>query len=71
MDAGKPPGRLSDYLRSNALALVALFFAVSGGTAMALDESNTVFSDDMVTGEVKGSDIAAGAFATAGWRTMP
>ena len=28
-------GRLSEYLRHNALALVALFFALSGGIAWA------------------------------------
>jgi hypothetical protein len=51
----------SAYIRQNAIALVALFFAVSGGTAMALDGSNTVFSDDIVNGQVRTGDMAAGA----------
>jgi hypothetical protein len=42
-----------------ALAMVALFVAL-GGTAAALDGSNTVFSDDITNGEVKSPDIRNG-----------
>ena len=40
-----------------ALATVALFVAL-GGTAVALDGSNTVFSDDITNGEVRSPDLA-------------
>jgi hypothetical protein len=53
--------RVSNYIRQNAIALLALFFAVSGGTAMALDGSNTVFSDDIAPQEVKVADLAQGS----------
>jgi formylglycine-generating enzyme required for sulfatase activity len=49
-------GRISTHIRSNVVNYVALFFAL-GGTAYALDGSNTVFSDDIVDGEVKAQDI--------------
>ena len=37
---------------------------LTGGTAYALDGQNTVFSDDIVNGEVKVADIGQGAVAT-------
>ena len=49
--------RLGEHIRSNAVGYVALFVALGGGTAYALDGSNTVFSDDVVDGEVKTQDI--------------
>jgi hypothetical protein len=48
--------RIRNHIRSNVIGYVALFFAISG-TAVALDGENTVFSDDIVNGEVKRSDI--------------
>jgi hypothetical protein len=45
------------HLRSNVVGYVALFVAVSG-TAVALPATNTVFSDDIVNGEVKSKDIS-------------
>jgi hypothetical protein len=48
------------YLRQHHVALVALFFALAGGTAYALDGSNTVFSDDIVNDEVRSSDLRDG-----------
>ncbi|MQA75553.1 MAG: hypothetical protein GEU88_14640 [Solirubrobacterales bacterium] len=48
---------IRNHLRSNAIAYLALFFALSG-TAMALPGSNTVFSDDITNGEVKTPDLA-------------
>jgi hypothetical protein len=32
---------------------LALFLVLTGGTAIALDGHNTVFSDDIVNGKVK------------------
>jgi formylglycine-generating enzyme required for sulfatase activity len=57
------PGRISAHIRSNVVNYVALFLALSG-TAYALDGSDTVFSDDIVDGEVKAEDIR-GANVTA------
>src|ERR687892_373167 len=48
---------------SMVIALIALFVALSG-TAVALDGSNTVFSDDIVNGEVKNNDLAADSVAS-------
>ena len=49
-------GRIRNHLRSNVVGYIALFFVLTGGTAYALDGSNTVFSDDIVNGEVKAAD---------------
>jgi hypothetical protein len=46
---------------ANVMATIAVFFILSGGTAVALNGSNTVFSDDIVNGEVKAVDIKGGA----------
>ena len=43
------PSRLS---YANVVATLALFFALTGGTAVALTGSNTVVSDDIRNGEV-------------------
>ena len=45
------------HLRSNIVGYLALFVALSG-TAVALPATNTVFSDDIVNGEVKSKDIS-------------
>ena len=44
-------------MRSNIVGYVALFVALSG-TAVALPATNTVFSDDIVDGQVKSEDIS-------------
>ena len=49
--------RVSDHLRTNVVGYVALFLVVTGGTAYALDGANTVFSDDIVDGQVKTADL--------------
>ncbi len=49
--------RIVNYIREQHLALLALFLVVSGGTAYALDGENTVFSDDIVDGQVMSVDI--------------
>ena len=48
---------------SMVISMIALFVALSG-TAVALDGSNTVFSDDIVNGEVRSADLAANSVAT-------
>ena len=55
--------RLRNHLTyANVVATLALVIAVAGGTAYA---ANTIFSSDIVDGEVKAPDIAAGAVATS------
>jgi hypothetical protein len=49
---------------ANVMATIAVFLVLSGGTAVALTGSNTVFSDDIVNGEVKVADIGQAAVAT-------
>jgi hypothetical protein len=39
------------------MATIAVFLVLSGGTAVALNGANTVFSDDIVDGEVKAPDL--------------
>src|SRR3954451_3115922 len=46
---------------ANVMATIAVFLVLSGGTAVALSGSNTVFSDDIVNGEVKAADIGSNA----------
>jgi hypothetical protein len=43
---------------ANVMATIAVFLVLSGGTAVALSGSNTVFSDDIVNGQVKPQDLA-------------
>ncbi len=50
------------HARSNVVAYIALFFALGSGTAMA---ANTVFSTDIVNGEVKTADIGGGEVNTS------
>jgi hypothetical protein len=58
--------RLRSHLTyANVIATLALFLVLSGGTAVALNGSNTVFSDDIVNGEVKEADVGQGAVASA------
>jgi hypothetical protein len=53
--------RLRSHLRHNLVAYVALFFALGATSAYA---ANTVFSSDIVDGEVKNPDIAPNAVGT-------
>ena len=46
-----------NHLRSNVVGYLALFVALSG-TAVALPATGTVFSDDIVNGEVRSKDIS-------------
>jgi hypothetical protein len=49
---------------ANVVSSLALFLVLTGGAAYALDGSNTVFSDDIVDGEVKEADVGQGAVAS-------
>src|SRR3954451_23893538 len=49
--------RIRNHVRSNVVGYIAIFLFAMSGTAVALDGSNTVFSDDIVNGEVKSADI--------------
>src|SRR5436190_159592 len=47
---------------ANVVSVIALFAALSGGTAVALTGSNTVQSDDLGPGaQVRAADVAANA----------
>ncbi len=54
MEKRFPSSRVLAHLRGNLVAYIALFVALGTGTAMA---ANTVFSTDIVNGEVKSADI--------------
>jgi hypothetical protein len=54
--------RITVHLRNQWAGVLALFCVLAGGTAYA---ANTVFSEDIVDGEVKTADIAAGAVGTS------
>ena len=58
------PGKLLAHLRQQWIGVIALLLVLTGGTAYALDGSNTVFTDDLVNGDVKAADIGQGAVAT-------
>jgi hypothetical protein len=49
--------RIRNHIRGNVVGYVALFLVLTGGTAQALNGSNTVFSDDIVNREVKSGDL--------------
>ena len=49
--------RIRNHIRNNVVGYIALFLVISGGTAQALNGSNTVFSDDIVNKQVKTPDL--------------
>jgi hypothetical protein len=49
--------RIRNHIRSNVVGYIALLLFATSGTAIALDGSDTVFSDDIVDGQVKSPDI--------------
>jgi hypothetical protein len=58
--------RIRNHIRSNVIGYVALFFALSTGSAVALSGSNTVQSDDLGPGsQVKAADVADNAINSA------
>jgi len=50
---------MRDHIRSNVVGYLALFVALSG-TAVALPNTNTVDSGDIINGQVKSKDIGTG-----------
>ena len=58
--------RLSCYFKQNVIAFIALFFALAGGTAYALDGTNTVFNDDIVDDQVTTADVRDDTLAFGG-----
>jgi hypothetical protein len=56
--------RIRNHIRGNVVGYIALFLVLTGGTAQALNGSNTVFSDDIVNRQVKTADIDPGAIST-------
>jgi hypothetical protein len=56
--------RFLAQLRQQWIGVIALLLVLTGGTAYALDGSNTVFTDDIVDGQVKVADIGQAAVAT-------
>jgi hypothetical protein len=56
--------RIGEHLRSNVVGYIALFLVLTSGTAYALAGSNTVYSDDIVNGEVKTPDVALDAITS-------
>ena len=66
MNESKPRGRLSEYLRQNALALVALFFGLTGGVGWATHPggANTIDSADIINGEVTVADLGPDTVTT-------
>jgi hypothetical protein len=59
-------GRISNYIRRNAIGCVALFFALGGGAAWATHPggANTISSGDIINDEVRNRDIANNAIGT-------
>ena len=57
--------RIRAYIRQQHVGLIALFFVLAGGSAYALDGNNTVFSDDIVSGEVKQSDLGVASVSSS------
>jgi hypothetical protein len=57
---------------ANVISSLALFLVLSGGTAVALSGSNTVFSDDITDGNVRNADIGSGAVTNSklGFRSV-
>src|SRR6187455_2148954 len=58
------PDRFRRTNPSTVIACLALFFAVAGGSAIALKGKNTVDSGDIKKGQVKTSDLANNAVTT-------
>jgi hypothetical protein len=51
---------------ANVMATIAVFLVLSGGTAIALTGSNTVFSDDIVNDQVFSADVRNDTLAGGG-----
>jgi len=51
---------------ANVASAIALFVALGGGTAVALNGSNTVFSDDLVDNQVFSADVRNDTLSSGG-----
>ncbi|HKH14785.1 MAG TPA: hypothetical protein VKA47_09040 [Solirubrobacterales bacterium] len=51
---------------ANVMATIAVFLVLSGGTAVALTGTNTVFTDDIVNDQVKSADVRNDDLAKGG-----
>ncbi len=49
--------RIRKHVAGQWSGLIALFLVITGGTAYALDGSNTVYTDDIVNGQVRSADV--------------
>jgi len=59
--------RLRSHLTfANVASAIALFVALGGGTAVALNGSNTVFSDDLVDNQVFSADVRNDTLSSGG-----
>jgi hypothetical protein len=59
--------RIRDHLTyANVMATIAVFLVLTGGTAVALNGSNTVFSDDIVNNEVRSADVRDDTLSSGG-----
>src|SRR5262245_11300293 len=56
--------KLRKLVAQQWIGLIALFLVLATGTAYALPGANTVFSDDIVDGQVTAADIGSGAVAS-------
>ena len=59
-------GKFRAHIRSNIIGYIALFFALSTGSAVALNGSNTVFTDDIVDNQVYSADVRNDTLAGGG-----
>jgi len=59
-------GKFRAHIRSNIIGYIALFFALSTGSAVALNGSNTVFTDDIVDNQVFSADVRNDTLAGGG-----
>jgi hypothetical protein len=64
---GRESSRIRAHLRNNVIGYVALFFALTMGTAYATHPggANTISTDDIIDGEVRQADIQNGTVTTA------
>ena len=58
-------GKVFTHLRQQWLGALAVVLVLTGGTAYALNGSNTVFSDDIVNNEVRSADLRDANLTTA------
>jgi hypothetical protein len=55
---------------ANVTSFLALFIVLTGGTAVALTGSNTVFSDDIVNNQVRSADVRDDTLASGGLQAV-